>query len=238
MNKYFIGFLVLFACLHLVLSEPVQAQFRVGASGTFSVPTGDFGTINKNGYGGSIGAKFAISPRFSLSANLSFLSFGRPGDQLSDLSQGFGLSESTIELLEALSIDSLLEVPQVRFYPINLGFEYNITLTKLRPYIGAGFGMYITDTESLELNLSELVLRFFELQDQTPPPVSLGSIDLQASDTNFGMSITAGLAYDFHEHWSADFNFTTNGIYVPEEKSGAAVLSFSLGVFYKIQSKQ
>ncbi|GAB4403985.1 MAG: hypothetical protein OHK0053_29220 [Microscillaceae bacterium] len=207
------------------------AQLRLGLSPMYGLPTGDFGAINKNGYGFNASAKFSLSSRFALTGQLGFLAFGRAGDNLGDLATIFGLSPNTIDLLELIGLE--VEIPRTNFYPLTLGFEYYILRKKIRPYVGLSAGLYMTDTETIELDLRPL--------DQIvnlPPGVELGVIELNASDVNFGLAPTLGCAYHFSDLFSLDLNITAHGIYVPDEKAAATVLTFGLGAFFNLREKQ
>ncbi|NJL12255.1 MAG: hypothetical protein HC913_04140 [Microscillaceae bacterium] len=214
----------------LSLSD-VFGQLRLGLSPVYGLPTGDFGAINKNGYGASASAKFALSRRFALTGQLSFLAFGRAGDDLGDLATIFGLSPNTINLLELVGLQ--VEIPRTNFYPLTLGFEYYILRKKIRPYVGLSVGLYMTDTETIILDLRPL-----DQLVNLPPGVELGVIELNASDANFGLAPSLGCAYHFSDLFSLDLNITAHGIYVPDEKAAATVLTFGLGAFFNLREKQ
>lgn len=225
-------FIRLFFAFQILCFSLSQAQLRLGLNGGFAIPTGDFGAINKNGYGGSISAKYRLSDRFSLTTQTGFFAFGRAGESLGDLVEIFGLSPNTATLLQVAGAD--LRIPNVDFFPVNIGFEYHILTTRLKPYVGLDLGFYITKTQIVEVNLNELVIGYFQSLGQPPPPIPLGIIELTGNDSNFGMAPVAGLLYQINERWNIDLNCKANGIYVPKEKSGAIVLSFNLGIFYTI----
>jgi outer membrane protein W len=212
-----------------------NAQLRIGLSPSLAYPIADLGSINKNGYGLSLTGKYQLSPKFSLTANFSYFAFGRAGESLGDLTQAFGLSPSTVNLLTQIGADTLLKIPNVDFMPVNVGFEYYmLSKKKISPYVGFDIGVYFTHTENIELNLSELIISYFESLGQNPPPVSFGSIDLTASDANFGMAPLVGVLYKIHEHWNIDLNIKANGIIVPDKKAAPVVMTFSLGFFYRL----
>lgn len=205
-------------------------QLRLGISPAFALPTGDFGAINKNGYGGSVGAKYRLSERFALTSNFSFLAFGRAGEDLGDLAEIFGISPNTVDLLTLIGLE--IPIPKTNFYPITVGFEYYILKKKIKPYIGFDIGFFVTDTETISLDLRQLS-EIVEL----PPGVNLGVIELNANDANFGAGPVVGCVYDVSDLLSLDLNIRANGIVVPEKKAAAIVVSFNLGAFFHIPSK-
>ncbi|MDX2306040.1 MAG: outer membrane beta-barrel protein [Microscillaceae bacterium] len=213
------------------------AQLRIGTSFGINVPVGNVGTISKNGYGGSLSGKYHLSPRFAITSNFSFYLFGKGGENIGEFAESFGISQSTINLLTLIGADSILSIPKIHFFPVNVGFEYYILQTKVRPYVGFDIGLYTSHTESIEVNLSELIIGYFEQLNQPPPPVSLGSIDLTASDANFGMAAVLGLAWHINDTWSLDFNGKYNGIFFPDKKAVPQVMTFNLGVFYQLNQR-
>ena len=212
-------------------SDQVFSQLRVGTSAAFAIPTGDFGAINKNGYGASLTGKYQLSDHFALTSNFSYYAFGRAGENLGDLAELFGLNPSTIFLINAIGVD--IPVPKTDFFPVNIGFEYYFLTGKIKPYAGFDLGLYFTHTQNTELNLSELVIKYFEQIGEDPPPVSFGSINLTASDANFGMGPVAGCFFGLNDKWSIDLNLKANGVIVPDKKSAAIVVSVNLGAFFE-----
>jgi hypothetical protein len=221
----------------LFTSHTLFAQIRLGTSFNYGVPLGDFGTINKNGYGVSITSKFQINQRFSLTQNISFLAFGRAGDDLGKFAEAIGLSPSTatqIDLLNQLTPESdRIKVPEVNFYLINMGFEYYILTKKIRPYVGIDLGIYVRDTQPITMNLGLLATLYGQ-----PNLSSLGKVELNGNATNFGIAPSVGCVYDFDKKLSVDLNIKANGIAVPEKKSYATVMTFNLGIFYRIDAKK
>ena len=216
-----------------MLPQSSFAQLRIGSSLSINVPVGSAGSISQNGYGGSLTGKYNISKRFAITSNFSFYLFGEGNQDVGELAEGFGVSQSTINLLNAIGADTILAVPKIHFFPVNVGFEYYILTKKIKPYVGFDVGLYTTHTESIEVNLSDLVIGFFEQIGQEPPPVSLGSLDLTASDANFGAAAVIGVNWQFHDSWSLDLNGKYHGLFFPDRKAVPQVMTYSLGVFYK-----
>ncbi len=204
-----------------------QAQLRLGLSPAYALPTGDFGAINKNGYGGSASAKYQLSERFALTSNFSFYAFGRAGEDLGDLAEIFGISPNTVNLLNLIGLD--IQIPRTNFFPVNLGFEYYLLKGKVKPYVGFDIGFFITDTETISLDLRQL-----DGVVDLPSGVSLGVIELNANDANFGLGPVLGCAYELSEGLVLDLNLRANGIIVPDKKAAATVVTFNLGVFFQI----
>ncbi|TAE73186.1 MAG: hypothetical protein EAZ85_07785, partial [Bacteroidetes bacterium] len=206
-------------------------KFRIGASFNYGIPAGDFGTINKNGYGTSLTTKYQINKRWTFTQNISFLAFGRAGDDLGKFSQAIGLSKSTADLINLFNDQNpeneRIKVPKVNFYMVNVGFEYNILTEKIRPYVGCDVGIYIRDTENIKFDLG----KFAALAGQ-PNFSTLGAIEINGNATNFGIAPAVGCAYFFNSSFNIDLNIKANGIAVPEKKSYATVLSINLGGFY------
>ncbi len=226
-------FLIFFA-----FASPSYGQLRVGTGPSLAIPLGDFGTISKNGYGASVGGKFWLSERFALTANVSYFAFGRAGDDINELGEAFGISQSSLNLLNAINADTLLEIPNVDFFPINVGFEYYILTGKAKPYVGMDLSLYATHTENITIDLDDLVDAIFEQTGTPSLPANFGTIDLAASDVNGGISAVAGFAYHFDERWSLDLNMKANSIFVPDRRAAPVVLSFHLGVFVQIFSEK
>ncbi|MCU0443300.1 MAG: outer membrane beta-barrel protein [Microscillaceae bacterium] len=218
----------------------LPAQLRLGASFGYSIPTGDFGTINKNGFGAIIAGKYQISPRFALTNGVGFYAFGRSGGDIGDFALRLGLSQATADLLRLanqLGTDKI-EIPKVNFFPINIGFEYYILTEKIRPYLGLDLGMYINDTE--DLDLGEIILKLSTATGQ-PIPANLrpflenNNLKINGNDTNFGVAPVVGCNYQLNERWSLDFNMKANALYAARQKQSALVLTFNLGAFFQIQ---
>jgi hypothetical protein len=222
---------IFLTALFLLIGTLSYAQLRLGLSPGYALPTGDFGAINKNGYGGSASAKYRLSERFALTSNFSFYAFGRAGEDLGDLAEIFGISPNTVNLLNLIGLD--IQIPRTNFYPINLGFEYYILKGKVKPYVGFDIGFFITDTETISLDLRDL-----DGVINLPPGVSLGVIELNANDANFGLGPVVGCAYDFSNLFTLDLNIRANGIIVPDKKAAATVVTFNLGAFFHIPSGQ
>jgi hypothetical protein len=220
------------------------AQLRLGLSGGYALPTGDFGTINKNGWGGSASAKYSLSDRFALTSNLSFYAFGRGGEDIGRFAEALGLSATTAALLNAINATSpnKIKIPKVNFFPINIGFEYYLLTDKIRPYLGLDVGMYVRNTEDVTLNLAQLITQYYTTIGQ-PVPVGLqpliavlntSQLALNGNDANFGIAPVLGCYYQLNEKLNLDFNFKANSVFVPEKKSAALVLGFNLGLFYSL----
>jgi hypothetical protein len=230
-------------CFFLLIN-PLNAQMRLGASFGYAIPTGDFGTINKSGFGGSIGSKYQLSPRFALTNSLGFYAFGRSGGDIGDFVKKLGLSDGTAQLISLINSVSAekIEVPQVNFFPINVGFEYYILTDKIRPYIGLDLGMYINDTEDINLNFGRVITQYYQSIGQ-PIPNSLlallptlnnSNFPLNGNDTNFGLAPTVGCNYQLSDRWLLDLNIKANALYASRQKQSALVLSFNLGVFFQL----
>jgi hypothetical protein len=231
----------LFLIAYLFLSPlSIAAQLRLGVSPAFAVPVGDFGAINKNGYGLSLTGKYKLGDRWALATHMSYYAFGRAGEDLSDLGTLFDLKPTTIEILAAIGTD--IKVPNTDFFPVNFGFEYYFLQSKVRPYAGFDIGMYFIHTQNVALKLSELVQKFYELQgtwDDLPQAQkdivnTLGSINLNGSDANFGVAPVLGCTFQFSEKWHLDLNSKANFVIVPDKKSAATVISVNLGVFFEL----
>lgn len=212
------------------------AQLRIGVSGGYAIPIGNFGSIEENSFGASLSGKYKINERFSITASFNYYAFGRSDESLGDLVEGFGISEGTVALLETLGLDTLLTTPNIDFFPVNVGFEYYPFIKgKLRPYVGFDVGLYTTHTQTISLDLNQLVVAFFEQTGQTPPPVSLGSIDLTASDANFGLAAVLGIRYVISDRWSIDAFSKANGIFFLNRDSLPTVITFGIGGFYNLK---
>jgi hypothetical protein len=222
----------------LIVSS-LNAQIRLGASFGYAIPTGDFGTINKSGFGGSIGTKYQLLPRFALTNSVGFYAFGRSGGDIGDFALKLGLSQATADLLRFVNQSGIdkIEIPKVNFFPINLGFEYYILTDKIRPYLGLDLGMYINDTE--DLDLGEIILKLSTATGQ-PIPANLrpflenNNLKINGNDTNFGLAPTVGCNYQLSERWLVDLNIKANALYASRQKQSALVLSFNLGVFFQL----
>ncbi len=224
-------FLFAYSSIASAQEEKSTKKFRIGASFNYGIPMGDFGTINKNGYGASLTSKYQINKRWVFTQNISFLAFGRAGDDLGKFAEAIGLSKNTSDLIALLNLQSpeseRIKVPKVNFYMINIGFEYHILTEKIRPYVGCDVGIYVRDTENIKLDLG----RFAVLARQ-PAFSTLGVIELNGNATNFGVAPVVGCAYFINKHVNIDLNLKLNGIAVPEKKSYANVLTVNLGGFY------
>jgi hypothetical protein len=233
--------LKLFFCL---IINQLNAQIRLGASFGYALPTGDFGTINKSGFGGSIGTKHQLSPRFALTNSFGFYAFGRSGGDIGDFVKKLGLSDGTAQLISLINSVSAekIEVPKVNFFPINLGFEYYILTDKIRPYLGLDMGMYVNDTEDINLNFGRVITQYYQSIGQAIPSSLLAllptlnnsNFPLNGNDTNFGLAPTVGCNYQLSERWLVDFNIKANALYASRQKQSALVLSFNLGVFFQL----
>lgn len=230
--QFLFVFLFIFPCLLSAQENTsLPKKFRIGTSFNYGIPAGDFGTINKNGYGVSLTSKYQINKRWAFTQNISFLAFGRAGDDLGKFSQAIGLSKNTADLITLFNDQSptneRIKVPKVNFYLINFGFEYNILTEKIRPYVGFDIGLYIRDTENIKFDLG----KFAALAGQ-PNFSSLGAIEINGNATNFGVAPVIGCAYFINDSFNIDLNIKANGIAVPEKKSYATVFTFNLGIFY------
>lgn len=223
------------------------AQLRLGLSPSLAVPLGDFGSVSKNGYGGMLSAKFPISERFNLTSNFSFLAFGRQGGDVTLFLKGFGISANTANLINQVNaeLQDPLEIPNVNFFPIEVGFEYNILKGKIRPYVGLSTGLYVQKSEEQSIKLYEFI---FQLNQSLPPNQQIPNATIQNFDlllgstsfplngnlSSFGIAPTVGCVYEWSDKWSADLNIKSAFITVPERDGGAIVMTFNLGVFYKL----
>ena len=111
---------------------------------------------------GALQVNIIFLNRFAITSNFSFYLFGEGNQDVGqNLPKALGVSQSTINLLNTIGADTILAVPKIHFFPVNVGFEYYILTKKIKPYVGFDVGLYTTHTESVEVNLSDLIIGFF-----------------------------------------------------------------------------
>ncbi len=240
--------------LSLLPFEGFSQNFRIGFMPSFAIPTGDFGTINKNGYGFGLTSKYTIpkkidentseQSRWTFTTSLQFLAFGKAGENLAEYAKTLGLKDGTIEILNLYNLTSpeseQIKVPNVDFYPINIGVEFSILKNKkIRPYVSWDFGVYVRRSDNIDINIGKLIAKYYELQGGIPGNVqplqaalATTTLSLNSNSVDYGAAPGVGCAYNFNKRWSVDFSFKAHTVWVPDKKAGAIILGAQLGGFY------
>ncbi len=230
-------------------------NFRIGLMPSYAIPTGDFGTINKNGYGFGVTSKYTIpkkidentseQSRWTITTSLQYLAFGRAGENLGEYAKTLGISEGTIVILDLYNAASpesdQIKVPNVDFYPINMGVEFSILKNKkIRPYVSWDFGVYVRRSDNIDIKIGKLIAKYYEIQGTGIPgnvqplqaALATSTLSLNSNSVDYGAAPGAGCAYQFSKRFSADLSLKAHTIWVPDKKAGAIVLGLQLGAFY------
>ena len=116
-----------------------QSVVGIGISGAYLSPTGDFGDVYKDGWGGFASLNFNLSDNFQLSLTSGYSQFQFNNDRynqlLNDFFNFFGISTY-------VNITSSL-----RIIPVMLGGKYFFTNTPFRPYAEADLGIDVVSVD-------------------------------------------------------------------------------------------
>lgn len=231
---------ILFLCVILFITHLAKSQEHLGNrfgihTGAF-FPNADFLDIYNNGFGGGLNAKFQISKKLAITANIGLYVFEKKFDSLGiDQIEILGFSNRFVQTLEAFEElrDIKLEIPSGHLLPVNIGIEYIILDKKIKPYLGASLGVYAIHTKAVAFNFN--VLFRIIPRNIVPPTVGngFGNVEFDATDLNFGGSGVLGCTYDLSDRLSLDLSSKYHVLIAPDREGAARFINLNFGAFYK-----
>ena len=123
-----------------------QSKLSLGIGGIYASPTGDFGDVYKDGFGGLASLNYSLTDNIQLSVSSGYEQFSFNNEKFNQLLTDFFSSFGTTY---NVSVDAKLKV-----IPILLGGKYFLTNTNFRPYAALDLGVDIisVDGSSIKVN--------------------------------------------------------------------------------------
>ncbi|MCK6603758.1 MAG: outer membrane beta-barrel protein [Ignavibacteriaceae bacterium] len=132
MKKAFL-FTLLLASLTFAQITPI----KYGASGLLGIPTGDFGDLYNNGYGGTAHINIAIPGPFTLTGSVGYATFALDNDYIN---QKLKELDSTPQNAPTVNLDMPFSM-----IPVTVGVKYSLfNAVVLSPYASAELGLAFT----------------------------------------------------------------------------------------------
>ncbi len=124
---------LIFASLTLAQITPI----KYGVSGLLGVPTGDFGDLYKNGYGGAANINIAIPGPFTITGSVGYATFALDNDYIN---QKLKELDSTPQNAPTVNLDMPFSM-----IPVIVGVKYSLLNAVLfSPYASAELGVAFT----------------------------------------------------------------------------------------------
>ncbi|MEI6683713.1 MAG: outer membrane beta-barrel protein [Bacteroidota bacterium] len=156
------------ALFFVALAFGAAAQFNSGVNVGLVIPTGDMSDVLKLGFGGHINASYVIADHLPIGLNVGYEHFPGPS-----------------ETVHGITVTSSATI-----VPVTAFLQYRITDSKVQPFLGSDFGMYLETAKA-----------------------TASGISASTSQTHFGIAPTLGVLISMSDQIALDVHGKYNMIF-------------------------